>query len=131
MYDGKELMNTDILGTLVKDRAQVMLMKKTPSLIYRLQTIVQSERNRYLDEGQTEITVQIESSEPITLRKYKEIWKYIMGMNYQQDFMLIIGDKKITDDDMVIDDSRMREPVFDVHIYAYLNEDRKAYYYVP
>ena len=106
-------------------------MKKTPTLIYRLQTVVRSERNRYLDEGQTEITVQIESSEPITLRKYKEIWKFIMGMNYQEDFELIIGDKKIVDDDMIIDDSRMREPVFDVHIYSYLNEDRKAYYYVP
>lgn len=32
---------------------------------------------------------------------------------------------------MIIDDSRMREPVFDIHILNYINDDRRVYYYIP
>lgn len=53
-----------------------------------------------------------------------------MGLKYQEDFELKIGGQKVLDDDMIIDDSRMREP-YDCHIYSYLNDDRRAYYYIP
>ena len=32
---------------------------------------------------------------------------------------------------MIIDDSGMREPVFDLQLHAYLEDDRKVYYYTP
>ena len=73
----------------------------------------------------------MESNEPITYKRYKDIWKNIMGFNDREDFELRFGNKLIIDDDMVIDDSGMRDPTFDLQLHLYLEEDRKVYYYLP
>ena len=54
-----------------------------------------------------------------------------MGFNDMEDYELRFGQKIINDDDMIIDDSGMREPVFDLQLHAYLEDDRKVYYYTP
>jgi hypothetical protein len=84
-----------------------------------------------LDDGQVEISLHFESNEPITYRRYKDIWKYIMGFNANEDYELRLGSRIIADDDMVIDDSGMREPIYDFQIHLYMEEDRKVYYYLP
>lgn len=54
-----------------------------------------------------------------------------MGFNDMEDYELRMGNKAITDDDMVIDDSGMRDPIYDLQFHLYLEEDRKVYYYQP
>jgi hypothetical protein len=54
-----------------------------------------------------------------------------MGFNDMEDYELRLGNDVIMDDDMVIDDSTMREPMFDLKFHLYLEEDRKVYYYLP
>jgi hypothetical protein len=109
----------------------LLLMSNTVNHAYRLQTVIKSDHDRYLDDGQVEISIHFESSEPITYRRYKDIWKYIMGFNDKEDYELRLGNRLIKDDEMVIDDSGIRDPIFDMSLHLYVEEDRKVYYYLP
>lgn len=51
------------------------------------------------------MTVQFESSEPITYGKYKNLLKKFGGLNAMKDYELRLNDQLITDDSMIIDDS--------------------------
>lgn len=75
--------------------------------------------------------MMFESNEPITYGKYKEILKKMMGLTDLEDYELRQDDHIITDDEMIIDDSRLRDPIFDLKLNVYLEEDKKVYYYVP
>ena len=89
-------------------------MTSPTSKTYRLQTYIKSGHDRYLDESQVDISCHFESNEPITYKRYKDIWKHIMGVNAMEDYELRLGNLLIQDDDMIIDDSGMRDPVFEV-----------------
>ena len=115
----------------MKGKDQLLLMTTPVSNTYRLQTYIKSDHDRYLDDGQVELSIHFESNEPITYRRYKNIWKHIMGFNDMEDYELRMGNKAITDEDMIIDDSGMRDPIYDLQFHLYLEEDRKVYYYLP
>lgn len=126
---GKELANNAKISDIAKDKDQILLLTNLANNTYRLQTYIKSDHNRYLDEDQVEISIHFESNAPITYKRYKHIWKHIMGFNDKEDYELRLGNKAIIDDDMIIDDSGMRDTIYDLQFHLYLEEDRKVYYY--
>jgi hypothetical protein len=58
--------------------------------------------------------LHVESSEPISLRRYKELWKDAMGLNYIDDYELRYQEQVLSDDDQIIDNSAFKEPYYDV-----------------
>jgi hypothetical protein len=47
-----------------------------------------------------------------------------MGLKYEEDFELKLMGKTITDDDIIIDDSLYKEPVYEVQIHSSFNDYR-------
>lgn len=46
--------------------------------------------------------IMVESSEPITLKKYKDFWQNMTGFTYERDFNLFLSDEKIIDDNYLM-----------------------------
>ncbi len=60
---------------------------------------------RHLDDHQVDIYVSYESSEPISLRRYKEIWGNVMGIEYNKEYALFRNGERISNDDALISDN--------------------------
>jgi hypothetical protein len=51
-----------------------------------------------------------------------------MGLNYIDDYELTYQDQVLIDDDMIIDNSAFREPIYDVHVHIYIEDEKKVNY---
>lgn len=60
--------------------------------------MLKTDNIRHLDENQVDIYVSYESSAPIDLRRYKEIWETSMGLRYDEHYAIIKNGQIISDD---------------------------------
>jgi hypothetical protein len=44
------------------------------------------------------------------------------------DYELTYQDQVLIDDDMIIDNSAFREPIYDVHVHIYIEDEKKVNY---
>jgi hypothetical protein len=57
-----------------------------------------------------------------------------MGFNDDERFELRFGNKVIADDEMIVDDSGMKDPVFDLRLHPQPtpdDEEHKVYFHLP
>lgn len=60
---------------------------------------------RHLDEQQINIYVTYESSEPVSFRRFKEIWEDVLGLKHRYHYDLHKNGVDIVDDDVVISEN--------------------------
>lgn len=60
---------------------------------------------RHLDEQQINIYVTYESSEPVSFKRFKEIWEDVLGVKHKQHYDLFKNGVAIVDDDVEISEN--------------------------
>lgn len=60
---------------------------------------------RHLDEQQINIYVTYESSEPVSFKRFKEIWEDVLGVKHKQHYDLYKNGVAIVDDDVEISEN--------------------------
>jgi hypothetical protein len=60
---------------------------------------------RHLDEQQINIYVNYESSEPVSFKRFKEIWEDVLGVKHKQHYDLYKNGVAIVDDDVEISEN--------------------------
>lgn len=80
---------------------------------------------RHLDEQQINIYVTYESSEPVSFKRFKEIWEDVMGVKHKQHYDLYKNGVDIVDDDMVISENIYND--YEVTVNLSIKEAMKAF----
>jgi len=72
------------------------------------------------------LVCSLESDQPITLKKYKDIWTIAHGFEYEKDFSIDLKGLNIKDDNSIMDDSVIKEHVFEMWINFFMDDILKG-----
>lgn len=92
-----------------------MLIFKNNPQAYKMYTQLEMTDDMYTGDS-LEMYCQYESSSPMTLKKFNEIQEKRFGAVYKQDYELYFKDKPFDYEDMIIDDSVLKEPLFQFRV---------------
>ncbi len=80
---------------------------------------------RHLDEQQINIYVTYESSEPVSFKRFKEIWEDVLGLKHKQHYDLYKNGVGIVEDDVVISENIYND--YEVTVNLNIKEAMLAY----
>ena len=66
-------------------------------------------KTRHLDESQIDIYLTYESSEPISLKRYKQIWEHLIGAKYDTHYVLHKNGEALLNDEFILSGSKEGE----------------------
>lgn len=109
-FNGRELFDTELVSKF-SDREKIFLSVKEPQTqkAFKFHTILSSGDFTHAEGQPIDIYLQMESSAPISLKTYREIWESMVGAKYKTHYELHKNGECLDNDDTIISENRLNE----------------------